>query len=212
MEVFMAKSNFWTVEKLSSIIEAAVLLAIGVLFCFCTNPAEGSELIGYIIGASAILAGVIFFVVSLVLHKALFSPEAFSGALFLSFGIMFVVNPILGGQIMEFGIYFLIVLGAAIFGDAFLRYFVRKNKALVPFIVSLVVGAIALTLGILLLTIEDFKTFTYVVLGVILILYAVFTVLSAFLGVKSPIGVEEKEEEKKEVEVEQEIDATKEEK
>lgn len=165
-------------ESLYKVIEACALLVLGVLFC--VSLAWAGNVLSIILGASCIAIGAIIVVVAAIKDKSVVSPIALGGLLALTLGIFFIVANIVMQFINSFVPYVLIVFGSALFIDAFLGYFIRKEKLMVPFIFKIVIGAGLITVGALLLTIADFAQYISIVIGVALILVAIINLAIEF--------------------------------
>ena len=168
-------------ESVFRVIEACVLLVIGVLFC--VSLAMGTEVLSIILGSALIAAGAVIVILSAVNEKTITSPMALGGLLALSLGIFFIVANAVGFlfQIVPF---LLIVFGSALFIEAFLSYFGRKEKSLFVFVVKLVVGIALVVIGILLLTVADFGQYVALVVGIALILIAIDNIILEFYKTK----------------------------
>lgn len=166
-------------ESIFKVIEACALLVLGVLFC--VSLAWAGNVLSIILGSSCIAIGAVIVVVAAVKDKSVVSPIALGGLLALTLGIFFIVANIVMQFINSFVPYVLIVFGSALFVDAFLAYFVRKEKVLVPFIIKLVIGAALITVGALLLTISDFAQYISLIIGIALILIAITNLAVEFI-------------------------------
>ena len=166
-------------ENVLKVIEACMLLVLGVLFC--VSLAWAGNVLSIILGSSCIAVGTIIVVVAAIKDKSVVSPIALGGLLALTLGIFFIVANIVMQFITSFVPYVLIVFGSALFIDAFLGYFVRKEKVLVPFIIKLVIGAALITVGALLLTIAEFADYISLIIGIALILIAITNLAIEFV-------------------------------
>ena len=166
-------------ESIFKVIEACALLVLGVLFC--VSLAWAGNVLSIILGSSCIAIGAVIVVVAAVKDKSVVSPIALGGLLALTLGIFFIVANIVMQFINSFVPYVLIVFGSALFVDAFLAYFVRKEKVLAPFIIKLVIGAALITVGALLLTISDFAQYISLIIGIALILIAITNLAVEFI-------------------------------
>ena len=110
-------------ESIIRVIEACVLLVIGVLFC--VSLAMGTQALSIILGASLIAAGTVIVILSAINEKTILSAVAMGGLLALSLGIFFIVRNAIG-YIMEAVPFVLIVFGSALLIDAFIGYYARK--------------------------------------------------------------------------------------
>ncbi len=168
-------------ESVIKILEACVLLIVGVLFC--VSLAVGTEVLSIIIGASLIAAGTVIIILSLIKDKSVLTPISLGGLLALSLGIFFIVANAIG-FIFSYVPYLLLVAGSAIFIDAFLSYFVKKEKVLAVFIIKLIIGAGLITVGALLITVADFKEYVALIVGIALIIIAISNIVLEFYKAK----------------------------
>lgn len=161
------------------VVIGAVILVVGVLFCFQTSM--GIEAISYIVGISMILLGLIYALIVALAIKSTLSAAVFSASALIAFGITFIrLN--LAGVLISLLPIFMIVIGSVIFIDAFLLFFVRKGeKKVFGFVIELIVGAIAIALGICILTIDEVARFASIVLGVALAAFGLYIILSFFV-------------------------------
>ena len=166
-------------ENILKVIEACMLLVLGVLFC--VSLAWAGNVLSIILGSSCIAVGSVIVIVAAIKDKSVVSPIALGGLLALTLGIFFIVANIVMQFITSFVPYVLIVFGSALFIDAFLGYFVRKEKVLVPFIIKLVIGAALITVGALLLTIAEFADYISLIIGIALILIAITNLAIEFV-------------------------------
>ena len=164
-------------ESIIKIIEACVLLVLGVLFC--VSYAMGTEVLSIILGVALIVAGTAILVMNIIKEKSTISSIALAGLLALSLGIYFVAR---NGVAIIFSVvpFVLIVFGSALFIDAFIGYFARKEKVIVAFIVKLIVGAALVTIGALLLAEVIGADLVGIFIGVALILVAIINIVVEF--------------------------------
>ena len=164
-------------ESLYKVIECCALIVIGVLFCVSLAWAE--NVLSIILGSALIAGGVVIIAMSLVKDKSVVSPIALGGLLALALGIYFIVANAVG-IIFSFVPYILIVFGSALFIDAFIGYFARKEKVVAALVIKLVIGAALITVGILLLTVGDFAKYVSIIVGVSLILVGITNIVLEF--------------------------------
>ncbi|MGN1207575.1 MAG: hypothetical protein ACI4SP_04685 [Eubacteriales bacterium] len=168
-----------THENMKDIVTAAIVFVIGVLFC--CSLAMGMRGLSWLVGLSLMVAGTLYFVNSILRKKALATMEGIIGAAIFAFGFFFIANE-LANLVVAYIPWLLICVGAVIFIDAFLRKFLRKDKSTSGFVAQLIIGAASLALGICLRFVPGFGDFTALMLGILLIVYAVFLVVNVFLG------------------------------
>ena len=68
------------------------------------------------------------------------------------------------------------MLGSVFVIDALLFRFYKNNDKLITFVVEIIIGVISLILGILLVVIDGFMEYASIVLGIIMIVYAVLLI------------------------------------
>ena len=166
-------------NELKLIILAIAVFIFGVLFCCATKTAV--NVLSVIIGIIFILSGALLIVESILVKKSSFTSDSASGAFALAFGILFIAKE-LGWLILEYIPYILIVLGVIILIDAILIMAIKQRKNIFAFTYELILGIVALVLGILLLTSDDFREYASLVFGITLIVYAVFILLVALFA------------------------------
>ena len=169
-------------QSVIRIIEACVLLVIGVLFC--VSLAMGTQVLSIILGSALIAAGAVIVILSVVNDKTVTSTIALGGLLSLSLGIFFIVANAVA-FIFAIVPYVLLVFGSALFIEAFLGYFLRKEKIVAVFVIKLVVGAALITVGALLLTVNGFADYVALIIGIALILLAIDNIALEFIKAKN---------------------------
>ena len=190
-------------DKISAIITAVVVLVIGIL-CIVANSAEnGEDRVEAFKGISVTL-GVVFIVVAvlalcleitiLVLAKggALIKASAIASAVLLALGIFFVSYKESAGNLLAMFLDFvpivMVVVGSLVVLDAILTLvfgLLRKDNlkgVLIVFAIKLVIGALAILLGALAMGDNWLGNNKFLIFGIILILYAILTVLGAFFA------------------------------
>lgn len=167
-------------SKLTTLIEAVVILVVGILFC-CSN-AMGTEALSIIGGIVFITMGSFAILSGIVLERRIFGPSGIGGAFMLAFGIFFIVANVMGQYLFMFLPLLLIVLGAVILVDALLAILGKDNATSI--VLELAIGVVALVLGICLWCIDDFRQAAGIVLGIVLIIYAIILVIEALSSKK----------------------------
>ena len=194
---FRKKLNYW--------ITAALLILFGVLFIVVgtkTNNQKVIDTLDIIFGVLFLLEGSALILVSILIHKKFVSALSLAGALALSLGIYtfiesFIVKIL--AVILDFIPYLLIVVGSLMVLQALITYFLGKKKSLPLFIVQLVYGAIILTFGILGITVFKELDTKFIILGVILCVYATYIIVGSFMPEALVVVVNKKEPEEAEV-------------
>lgn len=165
-------------ENVIKVIEACVLLVIGVLFC--VSLAMGTEVLSIILGSSLIVAGVIIVILSAVNDRSIMTPMSLGGLLALSLGIFFIAANAVG-FILAVVPYALLVFGTGLIVEAFLAFFARNEKVVPIFVIKLVVGVILVVVGILLLTIPEVRDYVALIVGIALIIIAIDNIALEFI-------------------------------
>ncbi len=156
-------------KETKTLIVSAILLVVGILFC--ASRSMGITALSYIIGTALILAGVII-VINLALEKGrLLNGTGMLGGALIAFGILFAGND-LAWIIFNYVPWLLIVIGAIIIIDSIIKKVNESNNTM--FITELVIGIIVLALGICLRFVHGFADFSSIMLGIVLIIYAVY--------------------------------------
>ena len=172
----MKKLNDITVIALS-----VAAIVFGILFCL--NNIIGSAL-DIIFGICFILLGLAMtLLLSLKDKQAILTPYGIGGGAIIAFGITMIVYKLLANWFIYWFVPFIfIVLGAFLIGEAFLMFFLRREKKTTVFVVELVLGVVLLTLGILAVAIPEvqFNAFN-IIEGVILIAAGLFVLVSKFV-------------------------------
>ena len=158
-------------------VKMCILLIIGILFCL--SILLGERNLSIILGVGFICAGVALVTVSLLKEKELLSSNALIGFIVIALGIISITEPIVHVILMIVP-YIYIVFGCAVFADAFLAKFVRKGKTY-EFVLKLIFGIVAITLGILLITVADISTYTGLFFGLTLVVIAIYSITTIVL-------------------------------
>lgn len=193
------------INKISAVISAVVILVIGILCIIANNAQEGNDAATAFEGISLTL-GIVFIVVSvlalaleitlIVLAKggALLKASAIASGVLLALGIFFCANKTSAGTLLamflNFVPYVMVVIGGLLVLDAILTLVFglmakKETKAVViVFVIKLVIGALAILLGALAMGDNWLGNNKFTIFGIILIIYAVFTAVAAFLAPK----------------------------
>lgn len=161
-----------TSEETKKLALAAIIFAVGILFCFRLTD----KVFSIIIGVSVIVAGVFYLINSIQHSKLLFTGEGIIGAGLVAFGLAFAVNS-WTSIITELIPWALMAFGTMILIDSFLRLLLLKDGT-TKFVLELIIGLATLSVGICLKAVPGFAAFTSLILGIVLIVYAVFEVVT----------------------------------
>ena len=194
---FRKKLNYW--------ITAALLILFGVLFIVVGTKTDNQKVISTldtIFGVLFLIEGSALILVSILVKKQFVSSLSLAGALALSLGIYTLVESFINNilaVVLNFIPYFLIVVGSLMVFQALITYFLGKKKSLPLLIIQLVYGIIILTFGILGLTVfKDLDT-KFIILGIIICIYATYIIVASFFPGALVIVVNKDEPEEAEV-------------
>lgn len=164
-----------TNKQISTLILAGIILSVGILFCFHQAL---SGIISYIIGASIALVGLVVIIMTAISERNLFNQEGLFGIFIIALGIFFAVNDFVK-NIFDFIPYFLVAGGTLLIGDSFFKLF--EDRKTLAFVFELLAGIAILVVGICLFTVQDFKKYTYMVLGIAMIVFALYILIVRFI-------------------------------
>ena len=164
-------------DSVLRIVEACVILVLGVLFCVSKSVAI--NFLSITIGIGLIAGGVALIVISLVKDKSLFNPYGLGGAFALTVGIFFIARDALQ-FLFQITPFLLIVFGAAFLAEAFIAYFGTRKSSSTMFAIRLIIAVVFITVGILLLTVEAFSDWVALIIGIAFILIAIAAMITEF--------------------------------
>lgn len=165
-----------SIEQLKTLIIASVIFILGVFFC--CSLSIGINGLSVILGVLLIIIGVIFIANAVIVKKELLNSAGLIGVTIITFGIILIANK-LAGIIFIFIPWFLMMLGLSIVADGLLDKFSRKENN-TNFIIKLVIGIVAIILGLLLQLIDGFIEYASLMLGILLIIYALYLIFVMF--------------------------------
>ena len=172
------------IEELKSLVVSILIMMIGIFFC--CSLSIGIAGLSIIIGLVLMVIGVLFLVNAFVGGKGLYSMESIVGVVILSLGIVFLVHK-LAGIIFAYIPWLLIILGAVVIVDGLIYKFLKSEDNLFKFIVKMVIGGVAIILGLCLQLIDGFMEYASIILGILMIIYAGYLMYRLFFGVKTPL-------------------------
>ena len=220
-------------KKISLWITAAIVLTIGIL-CIVAGAAAGDKAgadaykgITLVLGIVSLVIASLVLVLALInsiVNKKGFAAEGLGAAMLLSIGIFFIVRETTASNlialVLDFIPFVLIVSGSIILVDAILSIvfgIVKKTikNEMVGIIVEIVVALIAIILGSLCLIEKDNgdtiinMNARFIILGVILCLFAVYVLLLSFLKPVAVVAFVSSEEDTKKDAVDAEVEEVK---
>lgn len=167
-----------SVEQLRTLIISSILLVVGIMFC--CSLAMGIDGLSIILGLMLLIVGIVLVIRSINKNKVLITTDGILGVVIISLGILFVVNK-LASIVFLFIPWFLIVLGSILIIDSLLGRYSRNENNLTEFILKVVLGSLSVILGICLKLIDGFIEYASIILGVFMILYAIYIIVTNFI-------------------------------
>ena len=165
-------------DNVKSLLLACVVMVLGILFC--CSLSMGVTAISVLIGIIIIACGALYIIGSLVNKKSLMTMDGVVGAVIIAFGVLFIANELVW-LIVAYIPWLLMAIGIVAIVDAFLSYFLRKEKGVGKMLFLLLLGAISLALGICLRFIDGFIDYASLVLGLVMVCYAIYVIFSVAL-------------------------------
>ena len=166
-----------TSASIVQIVKAAFVLVLGILFCI----SQVAGVLSVIIGISLIVVGALYIVNAYLKDKRLLTSDGVMGILFVAFGIVFWENTMMA-QVLALSPWILISAGVVVIADSVLRAFVAYSIDMKNFVIELAIGIIVLALGICLKAIPAFAEFTSIMVGIVLVVYALMMIAGVFLN------------------------------
>lgn len=166
-----------TSASIVQIVKAAFVLVLGILFCI----SQVAGVLSVIIGISLIVVGALYIVNAYLKDKRLLTSDGVMGILFVAFGIVFWENTMMA-QVLALIPWILISAGVVVIADSVLRAFVAYSIDMKNFVIELAIGIIVLALGICLKAIPAFAEFTSIMVGIVLVVYALMMIAGVFLN------------------------------
>ena len=169
----MEKKTKFSPETIAILQDVAVLI-LGVLLLFLKD-----SILSIILGAAFVALGVTILIIDIISKKKAITERTILEVSLISFGIIGLIGHL---PFSEFFYYSAIVLGSIllldmVFGIAF------KTQPLVTAILVGVIGAAILTIGILFLTVDKFRSDFFFVLGIVLIVVALYMLITELIRI-----------------------------
>ena len=159
-------------KKIITVFEGLATVVLGVVIAIF-----GTQTLATYFGILFLISGVGFLVVSiagLAKLKTLVFGAVLAFTTLVLFGVLLLIHPELLEFFIVLFVYFIIALGGALFLHGI--YFMIKHNVVYG-IGQMTLGAIAVVLGVLYLTISGFRAAFWVVIGVVVALYGVLLVV-----------------------------------
>jgi len=166
-------------SNLIKIIEAVVLLIVGILLCCALSI---NQLINYTLGTVLILGGAIILVSTLLDTKSFLNKGGVMAGALIALGILCFNQGLIPFE--QLIIMFLIVIGAILLVDGVLGFVPNFKKSPVTNTIELVIGAVSFTLGMVFWFVSEATRYATLTIGIVFILLAILLVVSIFVQPK----------------------------
>lgn len=189
-------------EKLLQIIEGIIIIALGVVIAVC----GGGTALDIYFGIVCLVGGIalaILNIVTLVKAKILDFGATFLGCALLVVGIALFTDFLSFAALINLVVLLIMGLGVALV--LYGLYSMLLKKDILAGVCQIIIGAATIVLSILFLTVEEFRTIFWIIVGVVVAVYGVLVIVTALISKKKkdePKVEEQKEEPKQEQEAE----------
>ena len=166
-------------EKLLQVLEGAIMVAFGILVAIF-----GTEAFDLYFGilATAIGAVLLAYAIFLISKKQVVAPSFFIlPAVLLTIGITLLVGTIGFGALVGFLVVLILGVGA---GLLLYGVYLIAKKATINGVINVIIGAVAVTLSILYLTVPEFAKAFWIIVGIVIALYGILEIVDAFIEKK----------------------------
>ena len=168
-------------NKIVNIIEAIVIIVLGVIIAIF----GGGTALDIYFGIVAIVGGVALgaiAVYTLAKTKVLPFGTTFLSIALITVAITLFVNALSFGVLIGLLVYIMLALGITLV--LYGIYTAVALKGIIPGVAQIVIGAAIIVLTVLFLTVEDFRTVFWIITGILVAVYGVLMLISAFLPQK----------------------------
>lgn len=168
-------------DTFKSVVIASLLIVIGIALCISMQA--GIRVVTWITGLVIIAYGVINIISALSEKKSLSVRQGLIGVGILVFGIFYIKYELISIALM-FAPWLVAGVGVALIIDAVLAKAVRNCKNNKSVIIQLVVGILALVAALLVMLVPKINEFTYLIIGILLVVFGVYSVVKIALKKK----------------------------
>ncbi|MDY4857638.1 MAG: hypothetical protein SO232_03270 [Candidatus Onthovivens sp.] len=168
-------------QSVYQIVESILLIIVGVLIA-CSIIQQ--SILEYLLATAILVFGLFLVVRSLLLTRSitLLLPLGILGAVLVGLGIAIFAKYMTPVAILiQIIIVAITTIGALFIVDSLIR-FVRKNYNVA--IAELVIGLILLAFGLMFILWDDFRTYLWVIFGVLLAIYGVYCLIITLIKLK----------------------------
>ena len=166
-------------ERLTQVLVGAIMVALGILVAIF-----GTEAFDLYFGilATAIGAVLLAYAIFLISKKQVVAPSFFIlPAVLLTIGITLLVGTIGFGALVGFLVVLILGVGA---GLLLYGVYLIAKKATINGVINVIIGAVAVTLSILYLTVPEFAKAFWIIVGIVIALYGILEIVDAFIEKK----------------------------
>lgn len=165
-------------QKILAIVEGALIIALGVLIAIFGPVAVLDTYVGIVclvLGGALLIANIVTYADT----KLIALPGLILTFVLISVGIGLVVPNFLSlGMVFLFLVFALIGLGVALM---LYGAFIISKKFIFTGVGQIVIGALLVVFSFLYLFVPEFQDAFWIIIGILIALYGVFFVISAFL-------------------------------
>ena len=157
-------------DKFLQIVQAVLIIAFGVFIAI----SGGGAALDLYIAIVSLAAGVAFAIVAiyeLSKTRVLRLSITFLSTALITVGIAILAKALSFAILIQLLVFLLIALGAALIIHSI---FLFTKKEMLAGVIEILIGAVALTAGILYLTVPDFRTAFWIITGVLVAVYGVY--------------------------------------
>ena len=170
-------------KKNDLLFSGLIYLVVGILLCVGVS---GNEIIGWLLSIAMMIGGLAFIIANVIQTKTVVGNFGLAGGVLLTIGLALLPPIALFGAYFEAISLLMIVFGALFMADSILGFANKRNT--VGYVIILIIGALLFTFGMLLwFNVGNMKQFASLILGIVLIIYALLLLISAISG-KNLVG------------------------
>ncbi len=168
-------------EKLLQIIEGLIIIALGVIIAVF----GGGTALDIYFGIVCLVGGIalaVLSIVTLVKAKVLDFGATFLGSALLVVGIALFTDFLSFAALINLVV--LLIMGLGIALVLYGLYSMLLKKDILAGICQIIIGAATIVLSILFLTVEEFRSIFWIIVGVVVAVYGVLVIITALLAKK----------------------------
>lgn len=165
-------------NKITFIVVAAFLIVVGILFCL--SASIGTKAASIVLSIAIIMGGLVPIIRSLADKNSLATATALLGGAVIALGVFSIVYDI-AAILLAILPFLLLVFGVFSLSESFLMLFGRGDRNRPLFIIEIIIGVIAVALGILVLSIEEVSMASGIIFGVMILFSGVYTLIAVLV-------------------------------